>query len=71
MYAFSMVEELPIPSKIVEPPITDLTGVKDRSVDTMWRKDMANLRRRRDSRTPWARLHPGQGAWDDVDAWEG
>lgn len=71
MYAFSMVDELPVPTKIIETPVTDLSGVKDRSVETMWRKDMENLRRRHTKRTPWAQLAPGQDAWDDIDAWEG
>jgi hypothetical protein len=69
MYAFSMVEELPIPTLVTESPIADLAGVKDRSAEAMWKRDMANLRRGRSQRTPWARTAPG-GVWDDVDAWE-
>lgn len=67
MYAFSMVEELPIPSKVVESPLTDLAGVSDRTMEAMRKRDREKLRnRRQEANTPWARLAPGQGAWDDL-----
>jgi hypothetical protein len=67
MYAFSMVEELPIPAKITETPLADITGIKDRSTAAMWEKDMKSLREGSHRRaTPWDRLRRGQGAWDDL-----
>lgn len=68
MYAFSMVEELPIPHQVVEQPLVNLTGVKDRSPEAMWERDMEQLRRPRhlDRPTPWDRLPAGKQAWDDL-----
>jgi phage terminase large subunit len=66
MYAFSMTDELPVPSKIIDMPVTDHAGVKDRSSAAMWRKDLDHLKRRRSSGDPWTRLRQGQQSWDDL-----
>lgn len=66
MYAFSMVDELPIPSKVVETPLLDISGVSDRSVEAMRARDKARMRRKHASRTPWRKVAPGEGAWDDL-----
>src|SRR5690606_36013575 len=72
MYAFSLVEELPVPAKVVETPILDMAGVKDRSVKAMRERDMTIMRGRTrgqfDRPTPWSKLPPGV-VWDDIDAW--
>jgi hypothetical protein len=69
MYAFAMVEELPVPAKVVQTPITDMALVPDRSEQAMWRRDMANLKNRGhrgyDRPTPWGKVPPG-GTWDDL-----
>lgn len=68
MYAFSMVEELPVPSMVVEQPLVNYTGVADRSVEAMWQRDMTRLRRPRhaDRPNPWDKLPAGKAAWDDL-----
>lgn len=68
MYAFSLVEELPIPAMVVETPVLDIAGVPDRSVEAMQRRDKELMRRGRRSRRqdPWDPLAPGQLAWDDL-----
>lgn len=68
-YAFSMVEELPIPSKVIETPVTDAYGVADRSAEAMLKRDRERMRRKHNSHTPWAKPPPG-GAWDDIDAYD-
>lgn len=67
MYAFAMVDELPVPVKVTETPLLDVAGVSDRSVKAMRERDMAALKRGRNPRrpTPWDRLAPGQ-VWDDL-----
>lgn len=68
MYAFSMVDELPVPSKVVEEPVSAWAGVKDRSDRAMWRRDLQQLKRRGhvQPKAPWDRLAPNQEAWDDL-----
>lgn len=67
MYAFSMVEELPIPSRVVEEPVTEYFGLKDRSIDAMWRRDLHKQRYGdRQRKTPWDSPSAGQLAWDDI-----
>lgn len=67
MYAFSMVDELPIPTKVIESPVLDVSGVPDRSTEAMWRRDMERMRRgRRTNRTPWAAVPRSGDAWDDI-----
>lgn len=67
MYAFSMVDELPIPSKVVETPLLDHAGLSDRSVEAMLKRDRERMAKKgKHVRTPWARLSPGQQAWDDL-----
>ncbi len=66
MYAFSMVEELPIPSRVIETPVLDIAGVTDHSPEAMWRRDMERLRRREKARTPWSIPREGEMAWDDL-----
>lgn len=69
MYAFSMVEELPIPVRVNTTPVTDYFGVSDRSHQAMRARDLERMRRRQNGlpiRDPWAPLAPGQQAWDDL-----
>jgi phage terminase large subunit len=66
MYAFSMVEELPIPTRVVHTPVADQFSLKDRSEKAMWEKDLAALKGKGHTRqTPWDRLAPSAQAWDD------
>lgn len=69
MYCFSMVEELPTPVRVSVTPIQDITGVRDRSPEAMWRRDLEELRRPKhdvDEPTPWSRVPAGKQAWDDL-----
>lgn len=69
MYAFALVDELPTPSLVVDTPIRDISGVRDRSERAMWERDMRRLRRPRDTgetRTPWDPVPVGAQAWDDL-----
>ena len=67
MYAFSMVEELPIPSKIVSTPVQDFFGVQDRSFEAMRKRDLATLasKGRAPTPSPWDSVAPGH-VWDDI-----
>lgn len=68
MYAFSMVDELPTPSIVTSQPLVEHAGVKDRSVEAMWQRDMEKIRRprARTESTPWDRVPRGAQAWDDL-----
>lgn len=67
MYAFAMTEELPIPSRVVETPAEDYMGIRDRSVDAMWRRDIKRLNTAKTpAKNPWDKLSAGQLAWDDL-----
>lgn len=68
MYAFSMVDELPVPSRVVDTPVQDFSGVKDRSEKAMWERDLAEIRRPKhlERPTPWDPLPAGRSAWDDL-----
>lgn len=69
MYAFSMVEELPVPVRVTEQPTADMAGVRDRSHTAMWKRDMEWLRRGRPGQgpsKPWSQLPLGKDAWDDL-----
>lgn len=67
MYAFAMVDELPVPAKITETPLLDTAGLPDRSAEAMWRRDLEALKRgKRPHRpSPWDRVHAGR-VWDDL-----
>jgi hypothetical protein len=67
MYAFSLVEELPIPTMVSESPVADYFGLPDRSDAAMWRRDLKGLRERKSrGKTPWDALPKGAMAWDDL-----
>lgn len=67
MYSFSMCDELPTPSLVVSEPVSDHAGVKDRSAEAMWKRDIASLKSPRGTGPdPWQRPRAGQMAWDDL-----
>lgn len=66
MYAFALVDEIPVPVKLVDTPVQNLSGVRDRSEQAMWNRDMSNLRRPKSGPTPWDKPQRGQAAWDDI-----
>lgn len=66
MYCFSMLDELPTPTKVQETKGTDILGIRDNSVEAMWARDLERLRRpKNERRTPWDRS-PDGGCWDDL-----
>jgi hypothetical protein len=67
MYAFSMVEELPIPTMARHEPVSDYFGLSDRSDKAMWERDLHGLRTKKRGRpkAPWDTVPQGQ-VWDDL-----
>lgn len=67
MYAFALSEELSVPAKITSQPLADYTGLPDRSLEAMWRRDkqMMASRGQVGPRKPWDRMPVGT-VWDDL-----
>jgi hypothetical protein len=65
MYAFSMLEELPIPAKVMQQALADYTGVRDNSEAALWRRSLDAVRNKGRDPRPTPQTYRGHGAWDD------